>query len=243
MDTLSELENIVLNAQGGGTILPFALQPCSTNHSIYSENFFFEPLWVSCKRKQEQEEQKRKKIEEAKAHREREEEMRRFAEEEKKRLLAEDRLKRGTADSVDLGLSVLWSSHNIGARSCEQSGVYASWLQKKEVLNVWGEDWRMPTVSEMMELMQKCQWQWSVIKGIPGFCVIGVNGNHIFLPAVGSCVSMQYDGYGVIGRYWCDNADVMYIDRAMYIEFNQGSGNIFSMAKTMQMSVRPVKNK
>lgn len=229
---LSNLENIIINAQGGGLSLSFALEPCDTANSVFSDKISITPKWLV--RKQEEQ---RKAEEEAERIRLQQEAERKAQE------LAEERIRRGTAEPVDLGLSVLWASHNIGARSSEQPGVYAAWTSKKEAIDMWGEDWRLPTQQEMTELMQNCQWTWTVINGMPGFQIVAANGNTIFLPAGGSCVAQQYDAYGIAGRYWSDTSDAQYADRAMYLEFSQYSGNLYSIAKTMQMTIRPVKNR
>lgn len=48
-----------------------------------------------------------------------------------------------------------------------------------------GSDWRMPTKDEFQELLDKCTWEWTQIKGINGYKVTGTNGNSIFIPAAG----------------------------------------------------------
>ncbi len=48
-----------------------------------------------------------------------------------------------------------------------------------------GSDWRMPTKTEMLELVEKCSWEWTQLSGVNGFKVTGTNGNSIFLPANG----------------------------------------------------------
>ncbi|MDD7159717.1 MAG: hypothetical protein PUH68_05060 [Bacteroidales bacterium] len=243
MSNISNLENKIFNAQGGGHPLSFVLAPCATNNSIFSESITITPLWVVRRQERVEIEKKRQVEEERRRLAEEERRQKQEAEELRLRLLAEERQRRGTAEPIDLGLSVMWAAHNIGARSCEQQGVYASWLQKDEALSLWGEDWRLPTQQEMLELMQTCQWAWTINNGMPGFQVTSLNGNHIFLPAGGSCVAQQYDSYGVAGRYWCDTSDTQYVERAMYLEFNQYSGNLFSIAKMMQMTIRPVKER
>lgn len=55
-----------------------------------------------------------------------------------------------------------------------------------------GSDWRMPTESEMRELVDKCTWEWTQISGINGYKVSGPNGNSIFLPAAGWKLSDTY---------------------------------------------------
>ena len=48
-----------------------------------------------------------------------------------------------------------------------------------------GSDWRTPTEDEMLELINKCTWEWTQVSGINGYKVTGTNGNSIFLPAAG----------------------------------------------------------
>ena len=50
---------------------------------------------------------------------------------------------------------------------------------------LWGKDWRMPTQTEIQELMDRCKWEWVSVNGVSGYRVSG-NGNSIFLPAAGS---------------------------------------------------------
>lgn len=49
-----------------------------------------------------------------------------------------------------------------------------------------GSNWRMPTKSEIQELIDKCTWEWVQIKGINGYKVTAKNGESLFLPAGGS---------------------------------------------------------
>ncbi|MBO7231979.1 MAG: InlB B-repeat-containing protein, partial [Bacteroidales bacterium] len=46
----------------------------------------------------------------------------------------------------------------------------------------WGGNWRMPTVSECNELVEKCEWTWTEYLGVYGYDVKGPNGNRMFLP-------------------------------------------------------------
>lgn len=243
MSRLAEVENRIINAQAGGQALSFGLTSCATDSSIFPDKISITPKWHIRKKKQEEEERQQRKLEEAQQRRE--EELRKKKEEEERlrNILMQERLRRGTGEPVDMGVSVLWASHNLGARGSEQPGVYSTWLNKDESLELWGEDWRFPTQQEMMELMQRCKWMWTLNNGMPGFVVIASNGNRIFLPAGGSCIAQQYDSYGIAGRYWCDTFDNQYPERAMYLEFNQCSGNIYSITKTLQMNVRPVKDR
>lgn len=50
----------------------------------------------------------------------------------------------------------------------------------------------MPTLDEIKELVNKCDWTWTTQDGINGYEVKGPNDNSIFLPAGG-----RFDGSGV----------------------------------------------
>lgn len=59
----------------------------------------------------------------------------------------------------------------------------------------WGGTWRMPTATELKELVGKCTFEWTKMNGINGCLVTGPNGKSIFLPAAG----FRYEGEGVSG--------------------------------------------
>ena len=46
----------------------------------------------------------------------------------------------------------------------------------------WGKEWRLPTVREFRELLNKCEWHWIDSNDGKGYKIIGPNGNSIFLP-------------------------------------------------------------
>ena len=116
---------------------------------------------------------------------------------------------------VDLGLSVLWATQNIGASEPNDHGNYYAWgmttvynIQDKrwdeiidpglnavltpdnDVANVrWGNDWRMPTVEEFIELKENCTWKLGKNGDIMGYYVYGTRqgytDSYIFLPLSG----------------------------------------------------------
>ncbi len=58
---------------------------------------------------------------------------------------------------VDLGLSVYWANRNLGANSPEDKGDYKDRNKiGKEIEEQFGEGWRLPTVREFRELVDKC---------------------------------------------------------------------------------------
>ena len=57
---------------------------------------------------------------------------------------------------------------------------------KDDAANVnWGNNWRMPTIKELNELMSKCTWIEDKQNAIKGYTVVGPNGKSIFLPNTG----------------------------------------------------------
>ena len=72
----------------------------------------------------------------------------------------------------------------------------------------WGGDWRMPTATEMDELLENCIWTWTTQKGINGYQVTSkTNGNSIFLPAAGYRYDTGLYNAGSIGGYWSSSLD------------------------------------
>lgn len=116
---------------------------------------------------------------------------------------------------VDLGLSVLWASCNLGANNPWESGDYYTWDDAKN------NGLEMPTVEQFQELLTKCQWSdwitdYDGHKGVNGYIVSG-NGNSIFLPAAGWKGSDgTLRGAGSDGFYWSSSlysgGAVLYFD-------------------------------
>ena len=186
-------------------------------------------------------------------------------------LINKERQRRGTGIPVDLGLSVLWSSRNIGATSGELPGLYVGWGDadgKLATTNVddypctsppkdingttydiaramWAETWRLPTREEFNELISKCQWQWKVINGVPGAQIIGKNNASIFLPAAGNRYGEEYEDAYYYGRYWTSELRTENDDhrQAWALEFNQMGIEILPFVRHMGLNVRPVLEK
>lgn len=137
-------------------------------------------------------------------------------------------------EAIDLGLSVKWASHNVGASSPEGYGGYYAWGETEEKsdyssdtykyynistddwINIgsnisgtqydvahvkWGGSWRMPTLSEIQELVNNCTWKWTTQNGVNGQLVTGPNGNSIFLPVGGYRYDSELLGRSQ-GYYW-----------------------------------------
>ena len=99
-------------------------------------------------------------------------------------------------------------SYNTLTKYCTNSS-YGT-VDNKTVLEVtddaayvnWGENWRMPTLDQQIELINKCTWTWTTQNGVNGRLVTGPNGNSLFLPAAGYRIDSSLDYAGSWGRYW-----------------------------------------
>lgn len=102
------------------------------------------------------------------------------------------------AEPVDLGLSVNWASHNLGADCPSDFGGFFS--LNDEQLNAWGQGWRLPTEEEWQELYDRCQWKWVVYNGV-GCRQISTKDGSIILPAAGVMLGETRFAEGSFGLY------------------------------------------
>ena len=147
---------------------------------------------------------------------------------------------------VDLGLSVKWATCNVGASSPSDYGNYYAWgeTRTKSEYTVdnsstygksmgdisgdirydaaranWGGTWRLPTETEMQELVDKCTWTWTSQGGHNGYRVTGPSGSSIFLPAAAWRHQSVLYYPGVYGRYWTSTPYEHNEDCAFFLEF------------------------
>ena len=98
---------------------------------------------------------------------------------------------------VDLGLSVKWANMNMGAKNSRENGLYFAWTEVK-----LDDEGRLPSESEMMELIEKCNWEWVSKDGKLGYNVRSrINNNEIFLPAAGLICGDKEYFVGEMGYY------------------------------------------
>ena len=167
--------------------------------------------------------------------------------------------------TVDLGLSVLWAGWNIGASSPnEYGGLYrygdpfnqiTSWDSEAcpnyDIVNTnkdiakanWGNEWRMPTMQELQELIDNCIFIETTYKGVKGSKVVGPNGNCIFLPFAGTMYNYGRSQAGDFGNYASgelDKSNPMNI-RSLYI--NEEQPTELNYSRGSGYSVRAVKDK
>ena len=169
---------------------------------------------------------------------------------------------------VDLGLSVKWATCNVGANSPEDYGNYYAWGETspkssytewnnrtyaKEVGDIdvnaindaaranWGRTWRLPTLDEINELIEKCNLTWTTMNGEDGYKVTSkVNGKSIFLPAAGYRRGSSLDDAGYAGDYWSSTPYASGTYGAYYLGFCiDDVGSYYSNCYD-GLSVRPV---
>ena len=66
----------------------------------------------------------------------------------------------------------------------------------------WGDNWQMPSVEQIEELLDKCESEWIELHSVPGFKFTGPNGNSIFLPAAGNRYYSNHWYLHAYGHYW-----------------------------------------
>ena len=170
------------------------------------------------------------------------------------------------ADAVDLGLSVKWASCNVGATKDSEVGNFYLWGETEtkdyyyddsytldetslprniantqyDVAHVkWGGKWRMPTETELRELIS-CESRKVTRNGREGYMFYGKNGNTIFLPATGMAYKSEIRDDGVEGWYWSStNDDGMIPALTFDFDYNEGP-HIYEILTTRGAVVRPV---
>lgn len=171
---------------------------------------------------------------------------------------------------VDLGISVKWSTCNLGAKEPWEYGDFYAWgeINSKNYFNrssynkpsanyslfsynrlqnkddaayiKKGENWRIPTEDEMRELIYKCKWKFTKFHNITGYEITGPNGNSIFLPAAGRRVDNTNSFVDICGNYWTSNIDSSDRNYAKYLDFYSKEMRIRQGTIYNGFSIRPV---
>lgn len=140
-----------------------------------------------------------------------------------------------------------WDTYGFGTESAltKYAGADTSVLEADDDAarkNLKGK-WRMPTVEEMKELVNQCSWTWSSRSGQNGFLVSGKNGNSIFLPAAGSCLSSDKINPGKEGVYWTSSLYSPVPSRAWMLSFSSAEVKSTYSDRCYGHSVRAVMDK
>ena len=163
-----------------------------------------------------------------------------------------------TAEPVDLGLSVKWASFNMGATKAEETGWLVGWadptgqitsdkieyypqrIYTSDIIStnldiaksIWGDEWRLPSLHEIEELITNCTWQ----KTDKGFWATAKNGNKIFFPLTGS--KSAEESNIVTNAYWTGCHDGT--ENASILSLTGDKGAVASAIRSGRCAVRPV---
>lgn len=105
----------------------------------------------------------------------------------------------------------------------------------------WGGTWRMPTLTEIKELINYCSWTWTTQNGRNGYRVKGPNGNSIFFPAAGYRHDTSLNSVGGYGYYWSATVNANDSNYAYNLDFYSGNQDWYcDSSRSRGQSVRPV---
>ena len=167
---------------------------------------------------------------------------------------------------VDLGLpsGTKWATCNVGASTPTDYGSYFAWGEtttkssyssgnytysdnpttlpsnRDAATANWGSGWRMPTATEMQELINNCTVTWTTQSGVNGRQFTGPNGNSIFLPAAGYRNDSELDSAGSRGYYWSSSLYTGNTVDAWNLYFGSGYYDVYDNYRYYGFTVRPV---
>ena len=103
-----------------------------------------------------------------------------------------------------------------------------------------GDQWRMPLVGEIAELLDKCTWEWTVLNGVNGYKVTGPNNGSIFLPAAGEMSFSELLDAGTKGYYWSSSVLIDDPSYAGEFDFDSNEADVYWLIRREGCSVRAV---
>ena len=106
-----------------------------------------------------------------------------------------------------------------------------------------GNGWRMPTRTELQELIKNCEWEWVKSGNTLGYKITGKNGNYIFLPAGGRILYSTVSSQNEWTEYWSSSERQKYKGDAYLLVENGYNPTVISSDKIYGVPIRPVKSK
>ena len=104
-----------------------------------------------------------------------------------------------------------------------------------------GDNWRMPTYEEWVELRDNCTWEWNIEGGVLGCKVTSkINEKSIFLPAAGCFYEGNNTTVGIRGYYWSSSLDIAVPESGWEMRFESNNNGYTNGRRFYGNSVRPV---
>lgn len=169
-----------------------------------------------------------------------------------------------TISVVDLGLpsGTIWGTCNLGADNKYDDGMLYAWgsimpFQKQSSATIehyekiigtsydpasiaLGDQWKLPSETQIAELISTCKWVWQNTDEHCGYLVIGPNGNSMFLPAAGCIIGEEIQYKGQFGYYWTGESHTKNLVFAKELLFGINQINIENGKKNVGRSIRAV---
>lgn len=114
---------------------------------------------------------------------------------------------------------------------------------------VWGENWRMPTKQELVDLTMNYEWTKATVNGVKGVIVTADNGNSIFFPFNGYNPDSKIFGAGTFGYYWSSTignhptVGSSFACVLSLVAYSESICNINEMLRFYGPGIRPVTDK
>ena len=106
----------------------------------------------------------------------------------------------------------------------------------------WGSPWRMPSLTQIQELLNSCTSTWTTQNGVIGRKFVSPNGGTIFLPAAGYRWGGELHYAGSRGFYWSSTLDESGPYYAYYLYVTSGGAGWYGSGYRLNgLSVRPVR--
>lgn len=167
---------------------------------------------------------------------------------------------------VDLGLSVKWANHNVGASSETEVGGQYMWGDPQgnatnatytipSLSNIcgtrydiaalqWGGNWRLPTYEEAKELLDNTTYQWTTRNGVEGGLLTskkaGYTDKSIFLPYYGAKYSTGEKTGGIWTGSIPSSKKSAYFLNYRGTSITVGLHSIYENSTEQKLPIRPV---
>jgi len=158
----------------------------------------------------------------------------------------------GASSPEEVGNYYAWGELSPKANYSEASYLYYSNSQYTNIGSnichtrydaataAWGDEWQMPTLIDINQLLNKCTWTSTTQGGQKGYLVTGPNGNSIFLPMTGCKQGTTLLDADDRLYYWCGMSSSSTSSSAYCIN-NSGYSGAWTANRTYGFPIRAVK--